>query len=217
MKKMKYKAVVFDFDLTLADSTKGIYMCYKHTLKEFGYEIPTDEAIFKTIGMTLEQGFDQLTGSHDEERNFRMKQVYVKKADEVMVKNTFFYENTLAILQVLNNAGIKTGIVSTKFRYRIEDSFKLQAGSVTVDEIVGGGDVNAHKPDPEGLNLMIDRLGVDKEDVLYVGDSYIDAETAQNAGVDFGGVTTGSTSRETFEKYPHKIIADNLLELFQNI
>lgn len=73
------------------------------------------------------------------------------------------------------------------------------AGSFPIDEIVGGEDVNVFKPDPTGLNLMINRLGVSKEDVLYVGDSYIDAETAKNAGVDFAGVLTGSTDEKLFQ------------------
>jgi phosphoglycolate phosphatase len=53
--------------------------------------------------------------------------------------------------------------------------------------------------------------------VLYIGDSYIDAETALNSGVDFAGVTTGSTTKEDFEKYPHIYIGSSLLDIFQNI
>ena len=213
----KYKAYIFDFDLTLADSSKGILMCFKHTLSEFGYFVPSDEEIYKTIGMTLVDAFDLLTGIPDNPEREEMRSVYVKEADEVMVKNTFFYENTLAILQTLKNAGLKVGIVSTKFRYRIEDTFKYQAGSFPVDEIIGGEDVSNAKPSPDGLNLMIDRLGMNKCDVLYIGDSYIDAETAYNAEVDFAGVTTGSTSKSDFQKYPHIYVGNDLLDIFTAI
>ena len=120
-------------------------------------------------------------------------------------------------MQTLQNAGVKVGIVSTKFRYRIEDTFKRQAGSFPVDEIVGGEDVDNAKPAPDGLELMVKRLNVDESDVLYIGDSYIDAETAQNAGVDFAGVTTGSTSKIDFEKFPHIYIGKDLLDIFTTI
>ena len=73
------------------------------------------------------------------------------------------------------------------------------------------------KPSPDGLNLMIDRLGMNKCDVLYIGDSYIDAETAHNAGVDFAGVTTGSTSKSDFQKYPHIYVGKDLLDIFTAI
>lgn len=213
----KYLAAVFDFDLTLADSSKGILICFKHTLEHFGYPVPDDETIYNTIGLTLVQAFDVLTGIENNPKDEEMRKEYVKKADEVMVKNTIFYDDAIAVLQVLQHAGIKVGIVSTKFRYRIINSFKEQAGSFPVDEIVGGEDVTEAKPDPQGLNEIISRFGVEKERVLYVGDSYIDAQTAQNAGVDFAGVTTGSTTREKFEKYPHVYIGESLLDIFRNI
>lgn len=213
----KYKAYIFDFDLTLADSSKGILICFKHTLSEFGYPIPSDREIYNTIGMTLVDAFDVLTGIPNNPQREEMRLVYVKKADEEMVRNTFFYDNTLAILQTLQNAGVKVGIVSTKFRYRIEDTFKYQGGSFPVDEIVGGEDVFNAKPAPDGLELMVKRLNMNKSDVLYIGDSYIDAEAAKNAGIDFAGVTTGSTSKIDFERYPHIYIGKDLLDIFTSI
>lgn len=214
---MKYRALVFDFDLTLADSSKGILICFKHVLEKFGYEIPDDEAIYNTIGMTLTDAFDVLTGIANNPQREEMRKEYVKKADDVMVVNTFFYDNVIAVLQVLQQAGIKVGIVSTKYRYRISDTFECQAHSHPYDEIIGGEDVQNHKPDPQGINMIIDRFKIDKDKVLYVGDSYIDAETAMNAGIDFAGVTTGSTTAEMFGKYPNICISDNLLKLIQNI
>lgn len=205
---------MFDFDLTLADSSEAILMCFKHTLAEFGYPIPDDSVIFNTIGLTLAEAFDILTGVENNPKREEMRKVYVKKADEVMVGHTYFYDNVLAILQTLQNAGVKVGILSTKYRYRIEDTFAQQAGSFPYDEIIGGEDVENAKPSPDGLELMVERLGVDKADILYVGDSYIDAQTAQNAGVDFAGVLTGSTTREDFSRYPHIFLGKDLLEVF---
>ncbi|GAB5082824.1 HAD family hydrolase [Hominimerdicola sp. 21CYCFAH17_S] len=213
----KYSAYVFDFDLTLADSSKGILICFKHTLKEFGYKIPDDNKIYRTIGLTLTDAFDILTGIENNPQREDMRREYVKIADKEMVKNTFFYNDAIAVLQVLQLAGLKVGIVSTKYRYRIEDTFKIQAGSFPVDIIVGGEDVKQAKPDPSGLNLIIKRFNEPKENVLYIGDSYIDAQTAMNAGVDFAGVTTGSTSRDDFMKYPHICIGDSLSAIFTEI
>lgn len=211
----KYNAFVFDFDLTLADSTKGIYICYKKCLEHFGYEIPSDEEIFKTIGNTIEDSLAVLIGQMPDNVQ-EMRRYYVSLADEYMVKYTEFYPNVLAVLQVLKQAGKKIGIVSTKYRYRIMSSFEA-AGSFPIDEIVGGEDVDVFKPNPKGLNLMIDRLGLSKDEVLYIGDSYIDAETAQNAGVDFAGVLTGSTSKDTFSKYPNVMIKESILDIITSL
>ena len=213
----KYRYFVFDFDLTLADSSQGILECFKHVLKEYNYPEKDDTTIYNTIGLTLVDAFDLLTDTPNNPKREEMRKAYVKKADEVMVKHTYFYDDTIAILQTLQNAGVKVGIVSTKYRYRIVDTFKQQAGSFPVDIVIGGEDVKAAKPDPQGLKLITERFGADKQDVLYIGDSYIDAETAQNAGVDFAGVTTGSTTKADFEKYPNIYIGKSLLDIFQNI
>ncbi len=213
----KYKYFVFDFDLTLADSSEAILMCFKHTLEQFGYPSKDDMTIYKTIGLTLVDGFDVLTDTPNNPQREQMRKCYVKKADEVMVEHTYFYDDTIAVLQVLKHADRKVGIVSTKYRYRIEQTFEAKAGSMPVDIIVGGEDVTEAKPDPQGLDLIIEKFGADKSDVLYIGDSYIDAETAKRAGVDFAGVTTGSTTRDELEKYPHIYIGKSLLDIFQSI
>ena len=214
---LRYRAVVFDFDLTLADSSSAIIECYKHTLSVFGYPVPSDKAIFDTIGKTLLDSFDILTGVPNNPRREEMRVEYVRKADKVMAAGTVFYPDSIALLQVLNNAGIKTAIVSSKMKYRIEETFMLHTGCVPVDEIIGLNDMPAPKPAPDGLLQASMLLNVPLKDILYVGDSMIDAETARNAGVDFAAVLTGPTSREEFEKLPHIFIGSSLMEIFTSI
>ena len=84
-----------------------------------------------------------------------------------------------------------------------------------LDIVVGGEDVKAPKPSPEGVKFALEHLGSSPEETLYIGDSTVDAETAQNAGVDFAGVLNGMTTAEELRVYPHKIIMQNLGELVQ--
>ena len=51
---MEYKVYLFDFDYTLADSSRGIVTCFRHVLDRHGYTSPTDDDIKRTIGKTLE-------------------------------------------------------------------------------------------------------------------------------------------------------------------
>ncbi len=214
---MRYKACIFDFDLTLADSSKGILICFKHTLKSFGYNIPDDDTIYGTIGKTLVDSFDVLTGIPNNPLREQMRVEYVKKADDEMVRNTFFYDGAAKGLAGLQIKGIKVGICSTKYRYRIEQSFAQQLGCLPIDLIVGGEDVTDAKPDPQGLLKCISGLGVSLSDALYIGDNIIDAQTAQNANVDFAAVLTGSTTKSEFLEYPNVNVSRNLGELFDFI
>lgn len=205
---------IFDFDLTLADSSAAIFICFRHTLGEFGYKIPSDEEIYKTIGLTLEDGFQQLCGVTDEQVKQQMRKCYVKKADDVMAAQTYFFDGAVETLAKLRSMGCKTGIVSTKYRYRIVETFEKQQKPLEVDMIIGSEDVSCWKPAPTGLNTIISKLGSQKDKTLYVGDSYIDAETAVNAGVAFAAVTTGSTSADVFKKYDTFVVCSGIKELF---
>jgi len=76
--------------------------------------------------------------------------------------------------------------------------------------IIGGEDVKQAKPDPQGIKKALRRLHRRKSETLYIGDSTVDAETAQAAKVDFVGVLNGMTTREELMVYPHRQILDNL-------
>ena len=62
---MRYTTYLFDFDYTLADSSRGIVICFRKVLTKHGYLNITDEQIKRTIGKTLEDSFSILTGITD--------------------------------------------------------------------------------------------------------------------------------------------------------
>ncbi len=66
------------------------------------------------------------------------------------------------------------------------------------------------KPNPEGILTVIERFGLQREEVLYIGDSVIDAQAAQKAGVDFVGVTSGVTTTEELEQFSHVMILKDI-------
>jgi phosphoglycolate phosphatase len=79
--------------------------------------------------------------------------------------------------------------------------------------VVGGEDVAAHKPDPTGLLTAIAKLGHASSQTVYVGDSVVDAETAQRANVSFVAVLSGVTPKTAFRDYTPLAIIDNLYSL----
>ena len=211
-----YTTYLFDFDYTLADSSRGIVMCFRHVLERNGYADVTDDAIRRTIGKTLEESFSILTGETDPARLADFKQQYRREADVHMTPNTRLFPETLRVLRTLKERGARVGIISTKYRFRIHDTMDQHLPADFLDIVVGGEDVSRAKPDPEGLLHAITTLDVEKKDVLYIGDSTVDAETAQAAGVDFAGVTHGVTTADELARYPHRRIMASLTELLDD-
>lgn len=205
-----YKAYLFDFDYTLADSSRGIVMCFRNVLAMHGHDGISDESIKRTIGKTLEESFTILTGIDDKETLAAYRKEYVAQADRLMTANTVLFPETLDVLSRLKERGARIGIISTKYRYRIMELLGKKLPERFLDIIVGGEDVKTPKPSPEGLTFAISHLGLEAAEVLYCGDSTVDAETARNAGVDFAGVLHGMTTREELEAYPHAGIVTSL-------
>ena len=211
---MNYTTYLFDFDYTLADSSRGIVTCFRNVLNRHGFSHVTDYNIKRTIGKTLEDSFSILTGEKDLNICLSYKAEYCKEADIYMTANTFLFPETIEVLTKLKQQGAKIGIISTKYRFRIKDLLDKHIPD-TLDIIIGGEDVTEPKPSPQGLLLAIQRLGVNKESVLYIGDSLVDAETATKAGVDFAAVLHGMTTRDEFIPYPHVTISSDLRFLIE--
>lgn len=209
----KYKSVVFDFDYTLADSSRGICECVSYALSKMGHPKPSDEQICKTIGLSLPEVYYTFSKDSDPNASYTFRSLFKQKADLVMTKNTVLFNGVPQAIQFLHNNNIKCGIVSTKYRYRILEVLKRDGLAEKFDIIVGGEDVCTPKPDPEGLIKAIQGLGIKKEECLYIGDSIVDTKTAVNAGVDFIGVLSGTTTREQFSNYPCIKIIEQLINL----
>ena len=81
--------------------------------------------------------------------------------------------------------------------------------------IVGTEDVKWPKPDPQGLNMALERMGLKPEELLFCGDTVLDAGAAKNAGCPFCAVLNGTTPAEDFADFRPVHIAPDLFELRQ--
>ena len=210
---MSYNTYLFDFDYTLADSSRGIVKCFRNVRTRHRYLNVTDEAIKRTIGKTLEDSFSILTGVTDLAQLKAFRQEYGQEADVYMNMNTRPFPDTLSTLKALKAQGARVGIISTKYRFRILSFLKEYQPEEFLDIVVGGEDVKTAKPSPEGVLFALKHLGSTPQETLYIGDSTVDAETARNAGVDFAGVLNGMTTADELSTYPHRMIIENLREL----
>lgn len=215
LKQNGLNTVIFDFDYTLGDTTNGIVQSAKYALEQMGEKERTYEEIKKTIGLSLSETYKKLTGNMDEARADRFFDLFKAKADEVMVDSAELYPGVKEMLVCLRAQGYRLGIVTTKFAYRVRNIMKKFDAEDLFDVYIGVGDVTKVKPDPEGLLLAVERLGVKIEDALYVGDSYVDAKAAEAAGMKFAGVLTGNTTKEEFQKYSYLTVRTDVVTMYK--
>jgi phosphoglycolate phosphatase len=194
-----YRAYLFDFDLTLVNTADCIIHCCNHALTQSGYPAASREDVLRCVGRTVEECYLQLTGDGDFDAATRFHALWHDEADLVQNQGVELFPDTVSTLEKLRAGGAKTAIVSNKNTARILCTLEEFGIAQLFDLVLGIDQIPAPKPAPDGLLAAMAQLGVSREETLYIGDSFVDMQTAAAAGVPFAAVTTGTTTVADFQ------------------
>ena len=189
------RALVFDLDGTLIDSAPDIHAAANRLMAEMKLK-PFD---LTTITSYIGNGIPKLVerclaaaGADADENGLeqaiaRFKSFY---AEEPALR-TRPYPGVVEALAELSHAGCRLGVCTNKAEDLSLAALEQLGMARSFEVLIGGDTLPTRKPDPAGLLHAIAQLGASVEDALYVGDSEVDAETAQAAGLRFAFFTGG--------------------------
>lgn len=210
MKGEEIKGVIFDLDGTLIDSYQAIYLAFHHVYTQLNLTTLSFAEVKKVVGRGLSHTFRDLLG---DELVPRALSLFREKYAEVFREQTKLLPDVPEILAELYKRKIRLAVASNKlgkFSRAIFEHFQLQKYFTL---IVGDGDVAQNKPDPEMIYFVLDKMGLKKEEVIFVGDSIIDIQTAKNAGIKIFAIPSGNTPKEDLEKAQPTVLLSRLLDL----
>ena len=184
------KAVIFDFDDTLVDSFDSRLYALEKVFRLAGIETPTAHEFMTGLsGRQLFGALDTLAPG----RNIEGTSLSEAYRDFYWTREPgliSLFPGIRPLLRDLHSSGCRLGVFTQKSR-EFEIDGRRCGASRELDElgvaslfsvVVGFEDVARHKPDPEGVELALDRLGVLPEHALLVGDTAADIEAARAAG-----------------------------------
>lgn len=172
----KYKAVIYDWDGCLVQSLSIWVDAYKAILKEAGIVVSTTD-VMSILGNWEAPA---LLGHPDLEKANTDIVAYVNEH----ITHAELYPNARQAIEYLKHKqGLAVYIVSATKREIAEGTQAYRDIKPLIDFAVFADDVKKHKPDPEAVNLVLDKFGLKKDEVLLVGDSANDVRAAQNAGI----------------------------------
>ena len=218
MDKHKYKAVLFDVDGTLLDTSEGIVKSVKETIEHYGLPCPPEEDLLKFIGPPIEWSFEGRCGVTGD----RLREVCNYFRDRYSNHNLLLakpYDGIYELLGYLVKNGIGIGIAT----YKKQDYAEKLLNAMHFNDYTGhifGSDYEGKLRKADIINLCIDSLGVeDHSEVLMVGDSNHDANGARLAGCPFAGVSFGfgfgKFGGEDINEFEHVFYADQALDLIR--
>lgn len=212
--------VIFDLDGTLLNTIEDLGTACNHALRECGFP----ERKMKEYNALVGRGIDNLfrgalpEEGRTEENVRKMRSIFIPFYDAHKCDRTRPYGGITEMMEGIKAAGIRAAIASNKYQEGTELLVKHFFGYMDFVKILGQREGFPIKPSPEIVREAMDAAGdIQKEDVIYVGDSNVDMETGRNAGVRTIGVTWGFRSREELEAYSPWHIADSPAELLEYI
>ena len=210
--KLPIQTIIFDFDFTLVESSRGTIDAVNFAFEKMGLPRASDAAIRETIGLSLPDILPALAGETHNRDVDEFSRLFLQRADETMVALAEFYPGVPEAVQALQNLDIQLAIVSQKRRRYIQGILARGNLLEAFPVIVGGGDA-PYKPDPEGLLQAVAQTNSVLQNCVYVGDSKTDAETAKRADIAFIAVLSGVTPRAAFENYDVYAVFEDVPEL----
>ncbi len=213
---MKIKAIVFDLDGTLLNTLTDLSVSVNYMLDKYGFPSRTEKEVRSFLGsgirVLVEKALpDEHKGMLDECLKVFKTHYDVHKDD-----NTAPYDGVIEMLASVKAAGYKSAIVSNKYDAAVQE-LKDKTFTGLIDFALGEGNGIKTKPAPDGVWLALGKLGVSKEESVYIGDSEVDLLTAKNAGLKCIAVTWGFRDRDELVKNGAEYIADSPREILSLI
>lgn len=193
---MSYKAAIFDFDGTLCNTLPDLAAAGNHALSELGFPTHPVEAYRYFVGEGVLRLMERILpeGRRNAETVERLRGIYRGYYKEHIDLLTAPYEGMEALLMALGARGVKLAVLSNKDD---PDTKKLAEKFFpgVFARVYGVREGVPRKPAPEAPLAIAAELGVSPVEVLFIGDSKFDIQTARGAGMESCGVLWGFRDR----------------------
>jgi len=226
------RAILFDLDGTLIDSTDLVLQCFRHSWESVVGFYHSREALLQTFGTPLRAAMHRLLSTSQDASEGMHSQAREVSADylidQLLASYRAFnsanhdklarpFEGISDVLKELRRRGYLIGVVTSKGRDLALRGLRLCALEGLIDSAIFLEDTEVHKPSPEPILAALKNLSRPCETAAYVGDSPHDIAAARAAGVLSVAALWGPASRIELERENPDLIAESigdLLEIF---
>ena len=225
------KAILFDLDGTLIDTTELILYCFNHSWETICGQSHSPEVFVATMGIPLKNAMQRLLEVTDGMQLEKIGKLRTAGFVESLVReyrscNAANHDRLArpfpgmqTVVATLRDRGYALGVVTSKSREFAQRGLRLCALWEFMDVFVSMDDTSMHKPNPEPLLLALEKLQVAPQHTVYVGDSRHDMQAGRAAGTRTVAALWGPVPRSELELENPDVLAyrpEELLEIFQS-
>ena len=208
---MKYGIVIFDLDGTLLNTIGDLASSVDHVMRSRNLPEHTHEEYCQMVGGGIKRLVEralpaELSVNEDyvEECVTQFRRYYVDNIDRYTVP----YDGMCGLLRRLRSVGVQVAVASNKFQHGTDRLVSKFFGDIDFVAVEGNREGAPLKPDPQIVNNILARAGVEPSRAVMIGDSGIDIRTAAAAGIDAIGVAWGFRfAEELYEAGAERVVA----------
>tara|TARA_B110000438_G_scaffold303363_1_gene364493 strand:- start:881 stop:1564 length:684 start_codon:yes stop_codon:yes gene_type:complete len=209
--------ILFDLDGTLVDTAPDLVLAHNHVMKKFGFETKSAQEIKALVGMGARTMMSKTLWKSAKNE---LKKITEKDIKDLMVKEfiKFYGDNILVESKLINgvkefllwckNNKISMGICTNKQEHLAIDLLKKIKINDFFEYIAGCNTFDYCKPDARHLTNVIEIMGGKKSKTIMIGDSEVDAKSAENASIPFVLLENGYTDTKVSEMKYNYLIKD---------
>lgn len=204
------RLVIFDLDGTLLNTIADLANSTNHALNQLGYPTHEPEEYNLMVGNGINKLFERALpeGEKTEENVLRVRRKFIPYYDQHNADESRPYPGIPELLETLQAKGIQLAVASNKYQAATEKLIAHYFPNIKFIAVFGQRDGVNVKPDPAIVEDILRISGTHKKEVLYVGDSGVDMQTARNAGVTACGVTWGFRPLAELESFNPRYIIE---------
>lgn len=214
------KLVLFDLDGTLINSIDDLADSTNYALQQCGLPLHTVDEYKYFVGNSVDPLIRRALPEEEKENQElfdRVKKIYLSYYAAHSKDKTRPYPGISDLLSRCNKAGVLVAVVSNKPDDITADVVRYYFPQIHFAATMGPKEGIPKKPDPAGVREVLRITGIALEDALYVGDTWVDMQTAQNSGVQSCGVLWGFRTRQELVENHADFIAADAAELAEII
>lgn len=204
------KLAIFDLDGTLLNTIADLAHSTNYALNKLGYPTHEIEKYNFMVGNGVNKLFERALpeGEKTEENVRRVRNEFVPHYDIHNADDSRPYPGISELLSYLQSEGVQLAVASNKYQAATEKLVAHYFPEINFTAVFGQREGVNVKPDPIIVFDILKLANVEKEDVLYIGDSGVDMQTAANAEVTACGVTWGFRPKSELEEFNPAYIVD---------
>ena len=212
------KGVIFDLDGTTVSTLEDIQDSLNYVLTKYNYPLRNYDEVRLGVGNGSRNLIRSSLPENSEEKIIEtiLKEYIERYSNNYLIKSKA-YQGINEVLQKLNSLDCLVAINSNKPDKITKAMIQKVFPDVDFIEIIGQIDGQPRKPDPFATNKIIEKMKLRKEEVIYVGDSETDIQTAKNADLKSIGCLWGFRDYETLTKAQADYIISKPEEILQII